>query len=590
MKKLIYSVVILLSGLFVLTATSCNKKTTPGEDSIGLEQMVSLEETALSLKLGDEAILSAVFGEGVVSKRTYHWQSSDVTVVSVTGQNNHRALLTAKKEGRARITYRSLDGKLSATCDVEVFVESGDVIPDGDGVIRILAIGNSFSDDALEHYLYGLAKASDISVVIGNMYIGASTLSRHVEEIGKADGTASYSYRKINVAGTRNVRENISLATALTDEQWDYVSFQQASPNSGQYNTYVTPLPVLYNYVKGQLNNRSDVKYVFHQTWAYQQTSDHAGFAAYGNNQLTMYNAIVDAVDRATQLINIDVVVPAGTAIQNGRTSVIGDSFCRDGYHLDVNIGRYTASCAWYEAIFGRSVIGNTFRPSTLSGFEVEIAQHAAHFAMQKPKVITEMTAYQSWPNSGLPMADVFVDFSRNSSTQGWNAFAGTNTGYRLNNLLDKNGDYTGISIEAIEGFNGHNSTGASTSNTAFNMPSAVSGTSFFGNSAKEFEGSLVEKSVLKLTGLDKDKQYNFCFFSSRMSVTDNRETSFTLTGQSQSTVLLNASNNTSAIVCANSIKPNANGEIEIKITSGPNNNNATGFYYINAMRIALVN
>lgn len=38
-----------------------------------------------------------------------------------------------------------------------------------DGVIRILAIGNSFSQDAVEQYLYELFDAAEIKVVIGNI-------------------------------------------------------------------------------------------------------------------------------------------------------------------------------------------------------------------------------------------------------------------------------------------------------------------------------------------------------------------------------------------------------------------------------------
>ncbi len=37
----------------------------------------------------------------------------------------------------------------------------------------------------------------------------------------------------------------------------------------------------------------------------------------------------------------------AGTAIQNLRTSYMGDTLTRDGYHLEVNTGRYTVSMTW---------------------------------------------------------------------------------------------------------------------------------------------------------------------------------------------------------------------------------------------------
>src|SRR5690606_4204670 len=118
---------------------------------------------------------------------------------------------------------------------------------------------------------------------------------------------------------------NTSIQTALWDEDWDYISFQQESPNSGMFDTF-TPLVGLYEYVAARATN-PQVKYVLHQTWAYAKNSTHSGFANYGKDQDVMYAAIVNAYNQAQDLISADRIVPAGTAIQNGRTSIIGDNF-----------------------------------------------------------------------------------------------------------------------------------------------------------------------------------------------------------------------------------------------------------------------
>ena len=49
----------------------------------------------------------------------------------------------------------------------------------GHSVIKILAIGNSFSQDAIETNLLELAQAENIKVVIGNLYIGGASLDLH---------------------------------------------------------------------------------------------------------------------------------------------------------------------------------------------------------------------------------------------------------------------------------------------------------------------------------------------------------------------------------------------------------------------------
>lgn len=255
-------------------------------------------------------------------------------------------------------------------------------------VIKILSIGNSFSQDALEAYLSELAQAENLKVIIGNLYIGGASLDSHLNNA--RNDKPAYQYRKIDISGNKTNTRNTSIAMALADEDWDYISFQQASSSSGIYESYTRPLPLLVDYVKKKATN-PDVKYVLHQTWAYAQNTTNDRFSIYNNDQLTMYLAIVDAVWRAKELASIDIVVPAGTAIQNGRTSIVGDNFCRDGYHLDYNIGRYTAACTWFEAILGKSVIGNSFKPDLLSSYEAEIAQYAAHYAVMKPNEVTHL-------------------------------------------------------------------------------------------------------------------------------------------------------------------------------------------------------
>jgi hypothetical protein len=257
--------------------------------------------------------------------------------------------------------------------------------PDDDGVVRILAIGNSFSQDAVEQYLWNLADAEGYEVVIGNMYIGGCSLETHLKNARNDAG--AYDYRKI-VEGVRTETKEVKLSEAIADEPWDYISLQQASPLSGIYSTFEASLPGLVEYVESLATN-DGMQLVMHQTWAYAADSDHAGFANYGNDQMAMYEAIVEAYAAGAELCGIDILVPAGTAIQNGRTSPLGDTFCRDGYHLQLDYGRYTAACAWFETIFGGSVVGNVYVPENVTAHAASLAQRAAHAAVRSPGKIT---------------------------------------------------------------------------------------------------------------------------------------------------------------------------------------------------------
>jgi hypothetical protein len=254
--------------------------------------------------------------------------------------------------------------------------------------VRILAIGNSFSQDAVEQYLHELAEAEGISTIIGNMFIGGCSLERHVKNA--RDNAPAYAYRKIGTDGKKREKGKMSLETVLADEDWDYVSLQQASPFSGMYETYEASLPELIEYVKARLPKKT--KLMLHQTWAYASTSRHSGFKNYNCNQLTMYQAIADAVKKAAKANKIKIVIPSGTAIQNARTSFIGDHLNRDGYHLDVKIGRYTAACTWFERIFKHNVVGNPYTPEGLDEARKAVAQKAAHAAVKHPYKVTDLS------------------------------------------------------------------------------------------------------------------------------------------------------------------------------------------------------
>ncbi len=255
--------------------------------------------------------------------------------------------------------------------------------------IRILAIGNSFSEDAVEQYLYELAEKNGDKLIIGNAYRGGQGFESHWYVVN--NNTADFEYRKV-VNGVRTDNGKKTLEYCILNEVWDYITFQQVSQDSGLPNTYEPWLTYLLNYVKGKATN-AQVEYAIHRTWAYSKDASHSGFSNYSNNQETMFKAIVNATNTAmTNQPEITIMIPAGTAIQNGRTSFLGDIFNRDGYHLSYGLGRYTAACTWLEVFTGKSPVGNTYRPSVVSEIEALVAQQSAHAAVTTPDQVTSMS------------------------------------------------------------------------------------------------------------------------------------------------------------------------------------------------------
>lgn len=281
---------------------------------------------------------------------------------------------------KATIVFENKEYSVSETL---VINQSG---KKGEGSIRILAIGNSFSDDAMEYLYQILEEAGYTSIKLGNLYIGGCTLATHANNI--TSGAGAYDYR-VNVDGTWKTTSSYSSVDAISSDSWDYISMQQASGSSGMQDTYEPHLSTIIGKVK-ELCPKA--RLMWHMTWAYQQTSTHSEFPNYNKDQMTMYNAIIDAVKaRVNVKDEIEFVIPCGTAIQNLRTSVIGDNLTRDGYHLSTNIGRYAAALMWAKQITGCDIDGITWRPSgnIYTARQIEAIKEAVNNAYANPYTVT---------------------------------------------------------------------------------------------------------------------------------------------------------------------------------------------------------
>jgi hypothetical protein len=247
-------------------------------------------------------------------------------------------------------------------------------------VIKVLAIGNSFSEDAVEQYLYELAASQGDSLVIGNAYIGGCSLEMHLDNLKTS--RRSYAYRKV-VGGVKTEEKKVSLQRIILDEPWDIITLQQASLLSGIADSYKN-LPAIKRQVK-LLATNPKVDIWWHMTWAYSKNFKNAQFEIYGSDQLRMYNDIVNCVSNEVPKANISQIIPSGIAIRLMRYRK-GDIMNRDGQHLSYTLGRYTAACTWCEMLTGRIVDGNKYWPSTITMEDAKLCQQEAHEAvfMQK--------------------------------------------------------------------------------------------------------------------------------------------------------------------------------------------------------------
>ncbi len=225
--------------------------------------------------------------------------------------------------------------------------------------MKILAIGNSFSEDAT-YYIKKMAQSAHRDVTVVNLYIGGCTLQTHGENIRA--NAAAYRYERDGLHTERMV----SVQEILEEDAWDVVTVQQQSGCSGLYESYGQNLQTVLECVK---QYAPQARIYFHQTWAYRVGSDHPDFAFYKNDPETMFCRIQETVSRVCQENGRLPVIPSGEAVRQAAGLPAfdevrgGTSLYRDGFHMNVVYGRYLLGLLWFSVLLGESVDKVTFIP-----------------------------------------------------------------------------------------------------------------------------------------------------------------------------------------------------------------------------------
>ena len=255
--------------------------------------------------------------------------------------------------------------------------------------MNLLGVGNSFSDDSFE-WLYPILKELGVEASINNLYIGGCSIDTHMQMIETQYN--GYDYRMdISNPEKHGGVNSVKIQEVLPLKEWNVLTFQQCSGYSGVYETYKKLLNLI-DYVKK--NTKGNAKCFWNMTWAYKKTFKSDAYLEYYNeNQATMYESILKCTKKIVQeYAGVLEVVPTGTAIQNARTSEVGDNVTRDGFHLSFDFGRYIAALTWAIKLTGKDVSNLAFAPDGVDEFRKRIAIRSAQAAVEKPFEITQIT------------------------------------------------------------------------------------------------------------------------------------------------------------------------------------------------------
>lgn len=221
-------------------------------------------------------------------------------------------------------------------------------------VLRVLAVGNSYTQDALAYTPYIMANvAPGVKYDVLNLYQSGATLANHWTNYQNA--TAAYAaHRSTNGGawvslGTKSIQDALSLA------EWNVILWNQGSTSAATLSSYQPYLNNLINAVFGAINYPVKHGFVLCQSRPKINTTDLTDAQI-----LTNYNSISSAVQSIVGSTLIDFVIPIGTAVQNARATSLnslGDygKLTYEGAHLQeglpCQLAAYTSVLTFLDLI-----------------------------------------------------------------------------------------------------------------------------------------------------------------------------------------------------------------------------------------------
>jgi hypothetical protein len=123
---------------------------------------------------------------------------------------------------------------------------------------------------------------------------------------------------------------------------------------------------------------------------------------------MTMYNAIISTTkDHVSGYDMIKGIIPSGTAVQNLRSSYLGDSLSLDTYHMSLGTGRYAVALTWFSFFTGIDARYIDWVPEEYPKIAEDKAaiSNAANMAIKAPYEITT-SPYTKKPVNTVEMTD----------------------------------------------------------------------------------------------------------------------------------------------------------------------------------------
>ena len=393
---------LMLAAMMALMLVACSGGTTEPapEDAADVSTTTAAEE--------DTTTTTA--SEAVEEETTTAPESTTSAVKTTNGSK--------KPSSTKKVTTTSGKNVMTFTT-TEGYTEATTAAPKNP--LRVLSIGHSFSKDAMDTYLWDLLDSSGKYdyIVIAYLFYPGCSLDRQWDHISGRQGTDkdgnAYEYQQYRKTDPYTGEwelcykpdefKNLA-AYAIQDEKWDIITLQPSPDygtgpeNCGGTNDYEDVGNIL-NWIRSNKTN-AKAKVYYHMTWAFSKDCKLWSYQYSNWDQMTQYKGFVSATQK--YIFNAHPngfagIIPAGTAIQNARSSKLGDVFnmpggyeadnrtAKDGYHLN-DRGDLVAALTWYSVLTGKKA--STAKCPDEWKSEWKIFTEAVDNAVKKPYQVTQ--------------------------------------------------------------------------------------------------------------------------------------------------------------------------------------------------------
>lgn len=217
--------------------------------------------------------------------------------------------------------------------------------------MKILSIGNSFSDDA-QRYLREIAAKEGMEIETLNLCIGGCSLQRHAENIKSDKREYLFHYN-----GDMHREDLVTIEEGISMREWDAVTLQQVSTDSFVPESFYPYIYEIAEYVRAKLPK---AKIYIHMTWAYEHGCPRVFEVTGGHDADHMLDGIRRAYTRAARKINADGIIPSAELMELLYKAGAKNIY-RDTFHASLGLARYALGMLWYKFFTGRSVSDISF-------------------------------------------------------------------------------------------------------------------------------------------------------------------------------------------------------------------------------------